>query len=204
MTTVYPNDPAAFPDPLPSPEINPRNVTDDQTHVFADACLYEVGFTALDDDGGAAADSITVIILGDADRVRSAGYWYQQFRQGRAQKIDDATLECYLDVINFASGVFSEARSVTTIDDAEDVLDGRVAAGSAAFRLDRQLLAAWLNYVNGTIGLDDLIDTDGDGAPDTPFVDVIAAAEASRLDPGATDGELEDQKDVLESINTKR
>ena len=67
--------------------------------------------------------------------------------------------------------------------------------------LDRQLLAVWLNFANGSIEYDELLDTDGDGIPETAFADAVAAAEAVRLDPGATRAELDQQKDFLEGLN---
>jgi hypothetical protein len=45
------------------------------------------------------------------------------------------------------------------------------------------------------------VDTTGNGVPDTPFSTAITAAEAVRLDLGATREELEEQKNVLETIN---
>lgn len=68
---------------------------------------------------------------------------------------------------------------------------------------DRQLLAAWLNFVNGAIGLDDRVDTDGDGTPDTAFADAIAEAEMVRLDPTASRAELEQQERIMEAINLR-
>ena len=69
--------------------------------------------------------------------------------------------------------------------------------------LDVQLLAAWLNFANGAIGWDELVDTTGDGLGDTTFAAAIAAAEAVRLDPTATNAQLEAQKDILERINLR-
>lgn len=201
VTTEYRNNPA-FVDPLPSPEINPRDVTDTQVQVYEQACLYDVSFTAVDDDGGSAADSVTVVVLGRATEVRSAGYWYQQFRGGPSQKLDDVTLECYLLAVERLSSAFDEARSVSTVGEARQALRGGSAAKSAAFKLDRQLLAAWLNYLNGVIGYDEVVDTDGDGVVDTAFGEAIAQAEAARLDPGSSDKQLLAQKDVLERFNT--
>jgi len=79
VSTVYlVNDPLL--DPLKSPTDQPRDVTDDKTHAFADACLYEIALTSVDDDGGDGEDSATVIIVGDAELARSAGYWQQQVK----------------------------------------------------------------------------------------------------------------------------
>jgi PKD repeat protein len=52
VSTKYFNDPVVGDDPFPSPEINPRNVTDDVTHTFAVAGTYLVTLTVEDDDGG--------------------------------------------------------------------------------------------------------------------------------------------------------
>jgi photosystem II stability/assembly factor-like uncharacterized protein len=69
------------PDPLPSPEVSPRDVTDTKTHVFEDACYYNVNFLADDDDDGHGEDDTDVVIVGNAELIRSAGYWYNQFRK---------------------------------------------------------------------------------------------------------------------------
>ncbi|HYG57099.1 MAG TPA: hypothetical protein VD902_03425 [Symbiobacteriaceae bacterium] len=47
-------------------------------------------------------------------------------------------------------------------------------------------MCSWLNFANGAIGYDELMDTDGDGVADTPFYVAMAGAEAVRLDPLAT------------------
>jgi len=197
VTTHLVNPP--FADPLPSPSIDPRDVIDMQTHAFLDACLYEVGVSSVDDDSGSAADSIWVLIGGNASEVRSAGYWYQQYRQGRAQKIDDATLECYLVIVAFMSDVFNEARDVSTIPQAKALLKG---GGKWMLRkLDRQLLAVLLNFANGSLELDQLVDTDFDSVPDTDLYTVLMTAESVRLDPTSTKAEREVQKNILQAIN---
>ena len=42
------NPPAA--DPLPSPDVDPRDVDDTQSHTWTDACTFAVSLTATDDD----------------------------------------------------------------------------------------------------------------------------------------------------------
>jgi hypothetical protein len=44
------------------------------------------------------------------------------------------------------------------------------------------------------------VDTDFDGIPDTPLLEVLCAAEEARLLP-APRAELENWKDILEAIN---
>jgi subtilisin family serine protease len=197
-TATYLNDPAFDPDPDPSPEVNPRNITDMQTHTFAGACLYLIEFRSDDDDGGSATDEANVVIVGNADQVRSAGYWHQAFR--RLKDFDVVQLNCYLTIINFVSQVFSEETSLASFADALDILKTN-GSSSMAEILDRQLLAAWLNFANGSVAWDQLIDTDGDSVGDTPFSDVITDAEMVRLDPTSTTADLEEVKDLLEQIN---
>ncbi len=64
---------------------------------------------------------------------------------------------------------------------------------------DIQLLAAWLNFANGAIEHDRLVDTNGDNVVDTPFVTAIRAAERLRLDPTSTRQQLDRHKVVVES-----
>ncbi len=49
---LYPNDPAIIPDPYPSPEINPRDVTDTQSVVCGDDGSFTWNVQVKDDDGG--------------------------------------------------------------------------------------------------------------------------------------------------------
>jgi M6 family metalloprotease-like protein len=200
VTTTYLVNPP-FADPLPSPTVQPRNITDMRSHAFGDACLYLVAFSAVDDDGGFGVDDIQVLIVGNADQMRSAGYWHHQYKGNG--KIDFTTeeLQCYLEIVGFVSNVFDEEVSAATMADALAVLNVSGNGGSMEQIFDRQLLAAWLNFANGAIEYDQLVDTNGDGVPDTPFADALSGAEAVRLDPGHTREGLEGWKDTLEAIN---
>lgn len=187
-------------DPLPSPSVQPRDVTDDQTHTFGEACRYDIVFASTDDDGGSDDDTAVVIIVGNDDQIRSIGYWSKQYRGLGKVDFTDAELECYLAIVDFVSTVFSEIRPANTFEEAVDVLrvDG---TSDMSELLDSQLLAALLNFANGSVGWDALVDTDEDGVDDTAFSDVIATAEAVRANPASTKEELEVQKDILEAIN---
>jgi photosystem II stability/assembly factor-like uncharacterized protein len=186
-------------DPLPSPEVSPRDVTDLKTHIFEDACYYNVRFLADDDDDGHGEDDTDVLIVGNAELIRSAGYWYNQFRKTKFFTTDE--LNCYLDIVNHVSSVFSEITDADSIEDAKEVMDPAHSDGDIRVQFDRQLLALWLNFANGAVEHDELVDTDFDNLPDTPLLDVLCAAEAARLDPTTSDAVLEDWKDVLELIN---
>ncbi len=201
VTTPYLVNPPGN-DPLPSPTIQPRDVTDTQTHTFTDACLYDIEFSAMDDDGGASpVDDVLVIIVGEADRTRMAGYWQHQYgRQGHTE-FDDATLECYLEIIGLVSNVFNEDRDASTILAAFDVMWMAMNGGSASEKLDRWLLTSWLNFANGALAYDQMFDIDHDGVDDGTFADIVAAAEAVRLNPASTDAELHAQRQILVQLN---
>lgn len=186
-------------DPLPSPSVQPRSVSDTQTHAFGDACTYEPTFTAEDDDGGSARDLANVVVTGNADRVRSAGYWNHQYSGNGQTDFGQPALECYSAIAGFMSKVFNEETDASTIEKATSVLEG--SGPDMEDLLDRQLLASWLNFANGAVDLDTSVDTDGDGTDDAAFGDVVANAETVRLDATATRAELEEQKDILETIN---
>ena len=190
-------------DPFPSPDVGPRDVTNNQAPAFADACRYDVVFASTDDDGGASSDTVVVIIVGNEDQIRSAGYWTHQYRGNGKTDFDAAELECQLAIVDFVSTIFSEVRPATTIEEALDVLRVNKTSDMAEL-LDRQLLTALLNFVNGSVGWDQLINTDGNPVGDTPFSEVIANAEAVRANPASTRAQLETQKDLLERINLGR
>lgn len=187
------------PDPFPSPSIQPRDVLDLQTHAFADACQYTVRFLADDDDGGSGEDETVVVIVGNAEVIRSAGYWYNQFRKLKFFTADE--LDCYLDIVNHLSAVFSEETDADSIADAKKLMHPAHSKGDIRVQFDRQLFAVWLNFANGAIEHDQLVDTDFDLAPDTELITFLCAAEAARLNPATPGSELEDLKDLLEAIN---
>ena len=200
VTTTYLVNPPN-PDPFPSPSIQPRDVTDMQTHTFTDACLYNISFLAADDDGGHGEDHAVVLIVGDASQTRTAGYWLHQYQGNGHTDFDQPTLLCYLDMVGYLSQVFNEVRDASTIPHAIDVLDVNLNNGSMEEIFDRQLLAVWLNFANGSLTLDQMVDTNGDGTPDTTFANAVSTAESVRLNPAATRSELEQQKNILEAIN---
>jgi hypothetical protein len=198
LTTTYLVNPPN-PDPFPSPSVQPRDITDMQTHAFAEACLYEISFSALDDDGGSASDTATVLIAGNADRALSSGDWQHQLSGRGRTDFDDATLLCYLEIISHVSTVFNESRDASTIPAAHDVLFMQQNAGSEIEHLDRELMTAWLNFANGTFEYDQMFDPDRDGTFNT-FAEIMAAAEAVRLSPASTAEELREQRQMLQQL----
>jgi hypothetical protein len=187
VTTTYLVKPPD-PDPFPSPSVQPRDITDEQTRAFADACLYEISFLADDDDRGHGEDQAFVIITGNADKARSEGYWQHQYSGNGNIDFDQETLECYLAIVDFVSTVFNEERDASTIEKAYDVLFLKQNQGSETEQFDRELLTVWLNFANGALEFTDI-------------TDVVSKAEGIRLDPNATDKEIREQTRILHQLN---
>jgi hypothetical protein len=145
-------------------------------------------------------DSVAVIIAGNATVRQNAGYWQTQYRP-RPTAFTEARRQCYLQIVAFMSKVFNEVTDASTVANAFDVLYVGGNNGSAKQQLDRQLLTAWLNFANGSFDLGSMVDTNGDHVADTSFADVMATAEAVRLNPASTADQLRAQRDILERIN---
>jgi len=202
VTTDYlVNNPVPGPDPLPSPQVDPRDVIDMKTHVFGTACYYNVLFLADDDDSGHGEDDTDVVIVGNAELIRSAGYWYKNYRRVGRRFFTDEELQCFLDIVGHMSSVFSEETDASDLDAAEEALDPSQSKGEIRVQFDRQLLAVWLNFANGAIEYDEEVDTDFDGIADTELLTFLCEVEAARLDPTTSDSDLEELKDLLEAIN---
>ena len=192
------------PDGLPSPSIDPRDLTDHKSHVWINACLYNVNLNTQDDDGGFANDSTSVVIVGDADSMRGAGEWQTDVskiitEKGKAKQ-DATSYECLLSIASHMSAIYDEKLALSTIPDSFEHLKMEDGDGLAA-EFDREILTAWLNFANGAIKLDDQIDTDGDGIEDKTFSEVMELAESISNDPGSSIESIEEQKDLLQEIN---
>ena len=99
------------------------------------------------------------------------------------------------------SDVFNEARDASTLAKAYDVIFLGGNGGDERQKLDRQLLVNWLNFANGGIEWGEMIDTDNNGSLDTAFADVMANAEAVRLNPASTEAQLRAQRQLLQKIH---
>ena len=199
FTTYLVNFP--FTDPDPSPSIQPRDVIDERSHAFADACVYDVTFSALDDDSGSASDTIKVLISGNEDEGQPSGYWAHQYRQKGTIDFDDATLACYLEIVAFVSKVYNETRDASTFARAQQILFAQDKPVNKRDQLDRDLLTAWLNFANGAVKWDEQVDTNRNGTPDTAFYQAMQAAEAVRNNPNATAAQLDAKRAIVQSIN---
>jgi len=199
VSTQYLHNPP-LPDPFPSPDGTARDVTDEQSHTFGEACFYDVQFGSVDDDGGAVSDTLAVVVVGNHELTRSSGYWKTEMGDTRNREHTAAELECLLQIAGVMSAVFHEERDASTLEKAAAVLStsGQTSATDA---LDVQLLAAWLNFADGRVALDDMVDADGKKGLDITFGQLITEAEAVRLDPASTKAQLNEQKNRLERVN---
>ena len=201
VTTNYLVNPPGT-DPATSPSLQPRDVTDSKSHAFGSACSYDVGFGTRDDDGGSSADAAKVVVTGNAHLTRIAPLWFLQTRPGlRIPPIDlpVSTVNCYLQVVQHMSPLFSEAKDVSTMAKANSVLNLQLLNPKAEF--DRQALTAWLNFADGSFDLNSPVHTNLNLHPNTTFGAVMTQAEAIRLNPASTTTQLRQQTLLLEKLN---
>lgn len=148
--------PKPTPTPTPTPTATGRGLGDVSPIPVPDLCGRGRGSTAL-----------------------TAAQWAAEFRKG-AGKLSDKTLLCYLSLAQNGSKVFPEATDSNSLGKAYKVLRGKGARAT----LDRELLAAWLNWAHGVY----------DGSTKvhrtTTLKSAVAVAERHRLNGKATAAQL--------------
>ena len=182
-------------DPALSPSVQPRDVTDSHSHSWTQPCLYTVKARSVDDDGGAAFDKVPLVVTGNATTVYGTGWWYQHYRVGNP-KLDATTSQCYLDIAGQMSRVFHEPFDASDTDGARLYLN---TSGTSDPRrlLGAPLLASWLNFANGSLKWNQMVDTDCNGTRDTRFHQAMRSAENVFLDSSSTRSEILGQKAIL-------
>lgn len=198
-------------DGAPSPDVSttypvPHVVTDHRAHSFDKACLYNVGFRAVDDDQASAEDHVSVLVLpaANSNRSRLDGYWQHEVSQNGGTDFDAQGIACLLKIASHMSRVFNEARDLSTLPNAYTVLNVSQNQGSAREQLDRELLVLWLNFANGVFGYTEPVDTDGDGVVDLPFNTLMTNVENARLNASTTEDQLKGWTRVLHTISLSR
>ncbi|WP_030207901.1 M36 family metallopeptidase [Streptomyces sp. NRRL S-87] len=190
------NPPAA--DPPLSPSVQPRNVTATRSHAYGRACLSTLTFTGRDDDGGTASDTAAVITTGNTKQAHDQAYWMNQFG-GRAVigRLPAAQLDCLLSVVSFMSSVYGPLTRAEAY--------GILSNGSPDPRrtTSTQLLAAWLNFANGSYDLSTPVDTDGNWIKDSTFGAAVADAEAVYRNAASTALQLDRRTKMLLAFNVR-
>lgn len=197
VQTSLVNPPAT--DPAKSPSVQPRNETLQATHSYGDACLFNLGVKVEDDDAGLGSDSAVVLVTGNADTSKGHGWWLNQYRPKPPHDFTPAELQCYLDIANYFSLVFSEHRDADSRADATQVLNAPAKAPEDVI-FDQFALGAWLNFANGSVKLSTMVDTTGDGIDDMTFGAAMLTAETVRINPASTSAQVKAQKNVLERV----
>ena len=213
LSTVVSSLVNSTPDPHLSPTDQPRDITTTAVHTWTKACLYNVNkpdeFTVpfvRDDDGGTASDDTWVVVTGTERRIWAPGYWYNQFdpTKKNQNRLAEEKLECYLRVVNHMSRVFGANPGVfwqvTNSVQMRETLNTKQTSKDTEI-MQRQLMAAWLNFANGSVSWFDLVDTNGDRRPDKQFGQVMRESEALRLNSAATRAQLLAQEAILKTVN---
>jgi hypothetical protein len=190
------NPPAA--DPPMSPSVQPRDVSLSQAHTYLDACLYELEVTVVDDDGGSATQTASIVITGNGDIAKGHGWWLNQLRNKQPNDFSQEEIDCYLEIVGFFSLVFP----TLTRAEATEILNTPPKAAEE-IQFDQQALAAWLNFADGSVKLDTPVDTDLDGIDDSTFGEVMFTAETVRTDPSSTREEIQAQEKIVKAIVTQ-
>lgn len=182
-------------DPPKSPSVQPRDVDLSADHVYAEACLYELVTDVEDDDGGTAADSAAVVVVGNGTKSKQHGWWLNQYREKASNDFTAAELECYLDITVFFSTVFD---SPLDRADAVDIFHSPPKS-SADEQFDQFLLAAWLNFANGSVDLSTPVTY---GGVAMTWGEAVLAAETVRTNPASSENDVRQAKGWLASIVT--
>jgi hypothetical protein len=142
-----------------------------------------------DDDGGRApTESAPVVVVGNETRRHATGWWQAQYAQllpkSTVLHYSEDEYGCFLRIAEHMSGVMGEVRSVGSFESAGAVL--YPAGNTARAGLEADILAAWLNYATGAVGVSP------DGRIDRQYAAIVYAVESVALDPTATDAALRD------------
>lgn len=148
--------PTATPKPTPTPTATGKNPSNVNPIPVPDLCGRGKGKTAL-----------------------TAAQWAAEFHK-KPGKFTDKTLICYLSLSQNGSKVFPEATDSNSLAKAYKVLKGK----SARAALDRELLAAWLNWAHGVYNGSSKVH----GA--TTLKSAVAVAEKHRLNTKATAAQI--------------
>ena len=184
-------------DPYPSPMgIYPFNITHNASVVFEKPGVKYVNVDVYDDDGGKATMQVKVLVRGAQSCRTSLGYWIKRFKDNDYSMFT-GELRAHLSILSaFVTSSFSEFHP-NRINALENFVLNDMGDSAQA---RAQLLTAWLNFTNGSVDWDELID-DADGARDLPYADVLREILGILSQDGASEEQLKHAVELAESIN---
>jgi outer membrane biosynthesis protein TonB len=184
-------------DPYPSPlGTYPFHITHSAPVVFEKPGVQYVSVDVYDDDGTKVSMKLKVLVRGKQNCRTSLGYWIHRFKK-EGYSVYSGELRAHLSILSaFVTSSFGEFRP-EMIDALESfiLLDTSDKAQARA-----QLITAWLNFTNGAVDWDEIID-DADGRHDLPYAEVLREILAILVDRGASEDELRHAIELAESIN---
>ena len=193
---VYFNN-GATPDPMQSPfGTFPFHASDSIDAVYAAPGVEALTVTLTDDDGGSDSDGGNVIVTGVAGSTQGSGWWKHQYSGNGAPHIDALTAAGYLEIVNAVSSVFSESVAAATGLHVHAILSPN--GGDRRARARAELMAAWLQFASGAVHWNASVPIGG-GAT-VKFLPLMFDAEATILNPGATNSQLQDVEQRLSKV----
>ncbi|HKJ54673.1 MAG TPA: PKD domain-containing protein [Nitriliruptoraceae bacterium] len=184
------------PDPFPSPlGTFPFAASDATAAIHAAPGAETVMVTLTDDDGGTTQASAGVLVTGTADDTQAVGWWKHQYADAGKPHIDADTAAGYLEVVDAASGIFSEDTPLS-FDQVGEILSP--SPGDARDRATADLLVAWLQFASGAVDIG--ADVPLAGGASAPFLDLLFEAEAIIANPAASDAALHDVELQLKKV----
>jgi hypothetical protein len=191
--SIYFNN-GSTPDPLPSPfGTFPFHASDANIAHYAAPGVELLTVTLTDDDGGSDSEGGNVIVTGTAGSTEGSGWWKHQYAGDGSPQIDALTLAGYLEIVNAVSSVFSENVNAATSLDVQAILSPN--AGDRRARARAELMVAWLQFASGAVHWNASVPIGG-GAT-IKFLPLLFDAEATILNPGATNSQLQDVEQRL-------
>ena len=193
--TYYNNGEAA--DPYPSSMGTfPFHVTHNASVVFDKPGVQHVKVDVYDDDGGKVSMKLKVLVRGARSCRTSLGYWIKRFKENK-YSVYSGELRAHLSILSaFVTSSWGEFHP-----DRIDALESFVLTdmGDSA-QARAQLLTVWLNFTNGSVDWDEVID-DADGRRDLPYADVLRKILGILSKGNATEEQFKHAVELAESIN---
>ena len=184
----------ATPDPMLSPfGTFPFHASDSINALYGAPGVELLTVTLNDDDGGTDNDGGNVIVTGIAGSTEGAGWWKHQYSGTGSPQIDALTLAGYLEIVNAVSSVFSESVTAATSSHVQAILSPNT--GDRRARAVAELMVAWLQFASGAVHWNATVPLGG-GAT-MKFLPLMFDAEATILNPAATNAQLQDVEQRL-------